>query len=78
MTSEGKKKTDLLFIQVLDLISNDNSYFATLESNTQRFRTEMTAAGFAISGDNHPICPVMVGEASLAGKFADKMLGIAI
>lgn len=35
----------------------------------------MTSAGFTISGDNHPICPVMLGDAKLASEFADKMLG---
>lgn len=35
----------------------------------------MKAAGFTISGDNHPICPVMIGDAALAAQFADKMLG---
>ena len=34
----------------------------------------MTAAGFTISGDNHPISPVMLGDAKLASDFADAML----
>ena len=36
----------------------------------------MSRAGFKISGDNHPICPVMLGDARLASIFADKMLGM--
>lgn len=35
----------------------------------------MKAAGFTISGNDHPICPVMVGDARLATEFADKMIG---
>lgn len=35
----------------------------------------MTSAGFTVSGDDHPICPVMLGDAKLASMFADKMLG---
>jgi len=44
-------------------------------AGTQRFRESMTAAGFQIAGDHHPICPVMLGDAALASKFADRMLG---
>lgn len=36
----------------------------------------MTKAGFTISGDNHPICPIMLGDAKLATEFADKMMGM--
>lgn len=35
----------------------------------------MTEAGFTIAGENHPICPVMLGDARLASQFADAMLG---
>lgn len=38
----------------------------------------MTGAGFTISGQDHPICPVMLGDARLASQFADKMLGIDV
>jgi hypothetical protein len=34
----------------------------------------MTKAGFTIAGEQHPICPVMLGDARLASQFADKML----
>lgn len=34
----------------------------------------MKAAGFTISGVNHPICPVMLGDARLASGMADDML----
>lgn len=39
-----------------------------------RFRSKMEAAGFTISGANHPICPVMLGDARLASCMADDML----
>ena len=35
----------------------------------------MTSAGFTISGEDHPICPVMIGDAALATQMADDMLG---
>lgn len=59
----------------MDLITNSTKFLERLTSNTDLFRTEMTAAGFVINGDNHPICPVMIGNARLATEFADKMLG---
>jgi len=34
----------------------------------------MQTLGFKILGDNHPICPVMLGDARLASQFADEML----
>lgn len=34
----------------------------------------MAAAGFTISGNNHPICPVMLGDARLASVMADDIL----
>lgn len=46
-----------------------------LKDNTNLFRNRMKAAGFTISGDNHPICPVMIGDAKLATEFAEKMIG---
>ncbi len=38
----------------------------------------MTSAGFTISGDDHAICPVMLGDAKLASTFADMMLAEGI
>ncbi|XP_033207087.1 2-amino-3-ketobutyrate coenzyme A ligase, mitochondrial isoform X2 [Belonocnema kinseyi] len=61
-------------IKVLDLISNSTDFLQRMEDNTHHFRSRMTSAGFIISGDNHPICPVMLGDAKLASDFAEKML----
>ena len=44
-------------------------------ANTERFRRGMTSAGFQILGENHPICPVFLGDARLAAKMAEEMLG---
>lgn len=57
------------------MISEDPSFLSTITSNTKYFREKMSAAGFTVSGDNHPICPVMLGDAKLASTFANKMLG---
>jgi glycine C-acetyltransferase len=45
-----------------------------LEVNTRYFRQAMTSAGFNIVPGEHPIVPVMLGDAALASKFADAML----
>lgn len=59
----------------MDLIMDNVTYLNHLADNTKYFRDTMTKAGFTISGDNHPICPVILGDAKLATKFADKMIG---
>ncbi|KAK0086457.1 hypothetical protein PV325_003171 [Microctonus aethiopoides] len=61
-------------LKALELIMSDPSVMNRVDENTKRFRDPMTAAGFVIGGDNHPICPVMLGDAKLASQFADKML----
>lgn len=62
-------------LKVIDLLMTSNEYPKRLQQNTQKFRHKMTAAGFTIAGDqNHPICPVMLGDARLASVFADEML----
>ncbi|XP_076294660.1 glycine C-acetyltransferase [Lasioglossum baleicum] len=60
--------------KVMDLITESTEFLDRLENNTNMFRNGMKAAGFTISGDNHPICPVMLGDARLASEFADKMI----
>lgn len=59
----------------MDLITGSTIFLSRLTRNTEYFRKGMTKAGFIISGDNHPICPVILGDAKLAAKFADKMIG---
>ncbi|KAJ1929283.1 hypothetical protein IWQ60_001294 [Tieghemiomyces parasiticus] len=46
----------------------------TIWKNTELFRSLLTAAGFTLKGDNHPIVPVMLGDARLASVFANEML----
>ncbi|XP_043588171.1 2-amino-3-ketobutyrate coenzyme A ligase, mitochondrial isoform X1 [Bombus pyrosoma] len=60
--------------KVMDLITNSMEFLDHLKNNTSLFRSNMKAAGFTIAGDNHPICPVMIGDARLATEFADKMI----
>lgn len=60
----------------MDLITDSTKFLDRLAGNTEHFRNAMTTAGFTINGDNHPICPVMLGDAKLATAFADKMMGM--
>ena len=57
------------------MLDGDTSYVAKVRSLTHRFRDAMTAAGFTLKGaHDHPICPVMLGDARLSAEFADEML----
>ncbi|KAM8778980.1 2-amino-3-ketobutyrate coenzyme A ligase, mitochondrial isoform 1-T1 [Rhynchonycteris naso] len=66
--------------KALDLLMESNAIIQSMAAKTQRcspwqeFRSKMQAAGFTISGANHPICPVMLGDARLASCMADDML----
>jgi len=61
-------------IAALDLLKKSTSLRDQLEANTRFFREQMTTAGFQIVAGEHPIVPVMLGDAALAAKFADTML----
>jgi glycine C-acetyltransferase len=61
-------------IKVLELLSSSTALRDKLESNTQYFRTAMTAAGFDIIPGEHPIVPIMLYDAPLAQQFAAKLL----
>ncbi len=61
-------------IAALDLLKQSTSLRDQLEANTKFFREQMTSAGFQIVPGEHPIVPVMLGDAALAAKFADAML----
>ena len=58
----------------LDLLKVSTELRDRLESLTSYFREEMTSAGFTIVPGMHPIVPIMLGDASVAAKFADAML----
>lgn len=60
--------------KVMDLLSSSSELCEKLTQNTEQFRSKMKAAGFNLSGDTHPIVPVMLGDAKLASEFADEML----
>ncbi len=65
-------------IAVMDMLTETTSLRDKLEENTNYFRKEMTEAGFEIKEGTHPICPVMLYDAVLAQKFAEKLLAEGI
>jgi len=60
--------------KAFEMLSETTELRDRLEENTRYFRDKMTAAGFAIRPGEHPIVPIMLGEASLAVKMADALL----
>lgn len=62
----------------LELIRNGSELRKKLFENAKRFRAGMQAAGFDLTPGEHPIIPVMLGEAKLAQQMAEKLLAEGI
>jgi glycine C-acetyltransferase len=61
-------------LKCLELLEKSADRRIKLSENAAHFRQKMTAAGFTLAGEGHPIIPVMLGDAKLAGQFAELML----
>ncbi|MGZ4761280.1 MAG: glycine C-acetyltransferase [Ilumatobacteraceae bacterium] len=61
-------------IGVLNMLESGDELRSRLQRNATRFRTAMAAAGFTLAGAGHPIIPVMLGDARVAGDMADRLL----
>jgi len=61
-------------IAVIDLLEKNDNLRVQLQENSQYFRSKMTALGFNLVPGNHPIIPLMLGDARLAQEFAARML----
>jgi glycine C-acetyltransferase len=61
-------------LKALEMLEGSTTLRDTLEANTRFFRAEMTARGFSILPGEHPIVPVMLGDAALASRMAEEML----
>ena len=61
-------------ITVLDLLERDDSLRQQLHENAAYFRAKMTERGFDLKPGEHPIIPVMLGDAKLATEMADRLL----
>ncbi|HEV2253471.1 MAG TPA: glycine C-acetyltransferase [Streptosporangiaceae bacterium] len=65
-------------LAVLDLLSSGaagDELRARLRENTAFFRSQMTSLGFDVLPGDHPIVPVMIGDAEQAARMADMLLG---
>ena len=61
-------------LKVLDLLEGGGELRSKLRRNAEHFRREMTKLGFTLAGAGHPIIPVMLGDAALAKRMAERLL----
>jgi glycine C-acetyltransferase len=61
-------------LKAFELLESGSELRETLRANTAHFRGRMTELGFDILPGDHPIVPVMYGDAVLAGRTAEAML----
>ena len=61
-------------LKAIELVTKTPALRETLKQNTERFRSGMKRLGFSLPEGEHPIMPIMLGEAKLAGEMADRLL----
>ena len=61
-------------LAALDLVASSGEQREALRSNAELFRRRMTEEGFDLLEGEHPIIPVMIGDAAMAAQLADVML----
>ena len=61
-------------LRVFELLESSTEFADRVKENTAYFRTCMAQTGFEIAGADHPITPIMLGDAALSQKFADRLL----
>ena len=65
-------------IAMLDLLETSGELLERLRENTAYFRSEMVARAFEIPESDHPIVPIMIGDAIEAAAMADRLLAEGI
>lgn len=65
-------------LKVLQMLAAGDELRSRLEENSRYFRSAMAAAGFRLAGADHPIIPVMIGDAALATQMAERLLADGI
>ena len=65
-------------LKALEIVCRSTDLRDKLMQNTQFFRDAMTRRGFAIAPGEHPIVPIMLGDARLATGMADKLLELGV
>jgi glycine C-acetyltransferase len=61
-------------LKVFDMVASGDDLRRRLYANAERFRDGMTKLGFTLAGADHPIIPVMLGEARVAQEMAERLL----
>ena len=65
-------------IKAIEIAARSTALRDRLEENTQFFRAGLAANGLAIRPGTHPIVPVMIGDAALSQKVADRLLTLGV
>jgi glycine C-acetyltransferase len=65
-------------LKAIEIASRSTELRDRLEENTRSFRTGLTENGLATRPGNHPIVPVMIGDAALSQKVADRLLTLGV
>ncbi len=65
-------------LRVLEMLAAGDELRARLAENSRWFREQLGRAGFTLAGADHPIIPVMIGEAQLATRMAEALLAEGI
>ena len=65
-------------LKVLELLTSSTELADRVKENTTYFRNAMAQTGFQIAGANHPITPIMLGDAALSQSFANKLLELGV
>lgn len=61
-------------LKVFEMLGRSGELADRVKDNTAYFRAAMADTGFTLGGTEHPICPVMLGDAALSQKFAENLL----
>lgn len=65
-------------VKAIDIVTRSTELRDRLENSTQFFRNALTESGLTIRPGQHPIVPVMIGDAALAQKVADRLLELGL
>jgi glycine C-acetyltransferase len=65
-------------VAILEMLQGSGDLRDRLIANSKQFRSGMETAGFTLAGADHPIIPVMLGDAKLAGTMAELLLAEGI
>jgi glycine C-acetyltransferase len=65
-------------LAVFDLLEESTELADRVKENSAYFRSAMEQTGFTIAGKDHPITPVMLGDAALSQRFSEKLLDYGV